>query len=182
MAKLNLELEIDWIDEDMNLDDVVRDKIMSKIEKSVVAKINEKVMKDSEERIYKQVDELITIAIKDRIENFLSTPRDITDQYGDVIRKNVTVEGLLKEKMESAMTQKTLNKNGETAGYGCEYSIFEFFAGKNMNRMVSERVSALADDTKKEIEQMVATQIKANIADKLTNMIMENSPALSLKK
>ena len=181
MAKLNLELEIDWIDEEMNLDETVKRELVAAIEKTVVAKIQAKVLKDSEKRINEQVDILVTDTIKDKIEQFLNKPRNVTDKYGEVIKENVTVEGLLKERMENAMTQRTLDENGKACSYSAKYSIFEFFAGKNMNRIVSERVQALASDTKKEIEQMVTTQIKANIADKLTNMIMDNSTALSLK-
>ncbi|KKK89798.1 hypothetical protein LCGC14_2729530, partial [marine sediment metagenome] len=39
MAKLNLELEIDWIDEEMNLDETVKRELVAAIEKTVVAKI-----------------------------------------------------------------------------------------------------------------------------------------------
>jgi len=181
MAKLNLEIEVDWIDEESNLDETVKESVMLRIEKAVVEKIQAKVLKDSEKRINEQVDALVTGVIKDKIEQFLNTPRNVTDKYGEVIKENVTVEGLLKERMENAMTQRTLDENGKASSYNSKYSIFEFFAGKNMNRIVSERVMALANDTKKEIEQMVSTQIKANIADKLTNMILDNSTALSLK-
>jgi hypothetical protein len=181
MAKFNLELEIDWIDEESNLDETVKQEIMRSIEERVVSKVRTTVLEKAEESIVKRVDDLVTEAIKEKIEQFLTTPRDITDRYGDVIKENVTVESLFKEKMESAFSKKTLDKDGNTGGYSNTYSIVEFITQKGMDALVDERVKELAKDAKILIEETVAQKIKTNIADGLTEMILENSTALKLK-
>jgi len=191
MAKFNIELEIDWIDEESNLDETVKLEIMSSIERKVTSKIYEKILKKSSEVIEAKVIELATSAVNEKIDDFISKPRNITDKYGEVERENVTIESLFIESMESAFDKKTLSKDGRNhTGYGSgSHSILSYLIEQKMNAfnadvesLIDKEVKHHAEITKENIEQMVTEKIKTQVADKLTNLIMDNSTSLQLKE
>ena len=181
MATFKMDLEIDWIDEDSSIDETIKQEIIGNIESKVTRKIYEKVLESAESKIMDKVDSMVNDAVSDRIESFLSKPRDVTDKWGEVIKEGVTVESLLTEKLEQAMSKKTLNKDGKPDNYHAKYSAFDFMAMKNIGEIVDARIAVLVGETKVNIEQMVTDKIKTQVADKLTNMIMENSETLTLK-
>lgn len=181
MAKFNLELEIDWIDEESNLDEAVKQEILNAIENRVTSKIQAAMLERAEKNIESKAEEIVTNAILEKIDEFINKPRNITDRYGDVIRENITVETLIKEKIDSAFDKKTLDDSGKKASYSPKFSIFEFCVGQGVETLVEKKVSELAAQTKIKIEELVTEKIKTQVADNLTDLIMENSTALKLK-
>jgi hypothetical protein len=182
MAKLKYELELDWVDEEYTLDESIKEQIEKKIEASIVNKMLKVIQDKTEAKITEQIESMVMTAISDRIESFLTTPRNITDSYGDVIKENVTVDSILKEKLETALTKKTLGEDGKFCSYGAKFSLFEFIATKNLNKMVIKSVENATKNTKKEIEEMVASALKGRIAENLTDMILKNSSVLGITK
>ena len=183
MAKLNLELEVDWIDEEMSLDDAVKDGIMRRIEEKIISKISNSIEKNVEGKVTNQVDGLISTAIDNEIEKFLTTPRDITDKYGDINRTQVTIATLIKEKIDGMMEKKTVNERGNytSSAYAAKYTKFEYFMESKAQEIINIKVDQMIKSVKEQIENLVSDKIKTNVADKLTEMIMENSTALKLK-
>lgn len=184
MAKLNIEIEIDFIDEEMNLEESVKDQIFSNIENRVVSVIKDKLTKEAEQRLSDKIDDLTMSAVTDRIEKFLIQPITITDKYGDVIQENITIDMMLKEKIGSALEKKTLDENGKStkSSYNTRYSIFDFLCMKNVSKMVEEQVEKLATQTKKEIETLVKDKIKMSVAENLTDFILKNGKNPLIKK
>ncbi len=182
MAKLKFEIELDWIDEESNIDDTIKDLIIHKVETTIVSKIKQEIQEQTQAQITTQIDGLVTTAISERIESFLAKPRNITDKYGEVIKRDATVDSMLKEQLESALSTRTLDKDGKVTAYSPKFSIFEFAATKNLQSMVNTSIEASTKNIKGEIETMVATALKAKIADNLTDMILKNSTVLGLEK
>lgn len=187
--KFTVDIDLDWIEEDSSIDDEVKHQIITSIENKVLKKLEEKVLASAQERIESQMTKLITdkihAMVSEKIVALMSLDRTATDEYGRVTKANFTIESMLIDAVESAVTRKALDKNGRPAsgGYGDrpEFSYFEYFATKDIPALIDAKVKALSEAVKKDIEQLVTTKIKTQVADKLTALIVENSTALSLK-
>jgi hypothetical protein len=184
MAKFTVEVDLDWIGEEGNIDEEVENRILSRIEAKALEKLMTVIDKDSKARVEVAVDAQIGATLKEKIETLLAMPRTITDDYGRTTQEGVTLDHMLTARMEKMMSGiKVLDKDGQWTGegYRAEFSVLEFFASKNLSKIVQARVAALAAQTKKDIEIQVADKIRTQVADKLTQMIMDNSSALALK-
>lgn len=181
---LDLKIEIDWLEEDMSVSDAVKQSIIYDVKRQVSEPVIKQIKEAADTEIRKQLEAETTKAISSRIEKYLSTPRTITDSFGDVIKEDVTVESLLKEKIESAFSKKTLDNDGKTTSYNPRHSLFEYLVIRKTDsipEMVSKMVESETKDTQETIERLVKDSVKTNVADKLTDLIMENSTALSLR-
>ena len=182
MAILNLQIEVDWITDEMTLDDTIKENLIRKIEEKVSTQTINNIKETVEQKISSQADSLISIAIDNEIQKFLTTPKNITDKYGDVIRDNVTVTMLIKEKIDGMMEQKRYDENGKTGEYSeKKYTKFEYFIRNDAQKIINTKTEQMTKAVEKQIETLVSDKIKAHVADGLTNMIMDNSTALSLK-
>jgi uncharacterized membrane protein YheB (UPF0754 family) len=178
MAKIKIELELDFLveeDEEFILEDEVKREIFSNIETRIISTIKEKLTKEAEQRIGEKIDKMTTEAVKERIESYLSKPKTITDKYGDVIKEDITVESLLKENIDTAMSKKTLDQNGKHSNYGQRFSLFEFLAIENIETLINAKINEVVPDVKKQIESTVKEKIKTSVADNLTDFILKNS-------
>lgn len=185
--KFAVEIDLDWIEEDSSIDEEVKHQIITSIESKVLASLKDAVLKSAQEKIDGQIQSLITANINDmvsgKVRELMFVDRTATDQYGRVTKENFTIESMLIEAVENAITKKTLNGNGNVADHynRAEYSHFDYYVTKNIPAMVDAKVKELGEKTKKDIEQLVTTKIKTQVADKLTALIVENSTALSLR-
>lgn len=188
--KFNVEIDLDWIDEESTIDETIKSQIISNIENRIVRTIEEKVLKSAQEKIDAEIGGLISsnvhALVSDKVSTLMMQPRTSTDKYGNVVRENFTVETMLIEAVESAITKKTLDGDGrhcDTDSYRSspQYSYFDWFAKKDVPKLVNEKVKAVADQIKKDIEDQIKNNVKTAVADKLTALIVDNSTALSLR-
>lgn len=186
--KFNVEIDLDWIDEDSTIDETVKHQIISNIESRIVRTLEAKVLESATAKIDGQIQALINTnvhaMVSEKVANLMTVPRTATDEYGRVTKENFTIESMLINAVDAAVNRKTLDENGRNSSdnYGKKYSYFEYFATKDIPALIDKRVKALAEQTQKDIETLVKDKIKTEVADKLTNLIVENSTALSLRK
>lgn len=187
--KFAVEIDLDWIEEDSSIDEEVKHQIITSIENKVLKQLQDKVLATASERIEAQVTGLITsnvhTMVSEKVAALMSLDRTATDEYGRVTKANFTIESMLIDAVESAVTKKTLNSSGKVASGNyndaAHYSYFDYFATKDIPALIDAKVKALSEIVKKDIEQLVTTKIKTQVADKLTALIVENSTALSLR-
>lgn len=184
MAKINIEIELDFVEEDMSLTDEVQEQIMSKIENTVVNRIKKDLTDKAAERIAAKIDILTDEAVNEKIKGFLEEKRTITDRYGDVVQEGVTVIDMLKEKVDGAMTKATLNEKGNltTSSYDKKYTIFEFMSKKHIEEITMEGMEKLAKGTKADIDSIIKDKLKGAVAEHVTDFILKNGAGKLIAK
>ena len=175
MAKFNVSVEIDYIDEDGNLDD----EICKQIVDSVVEKVSNTVKKRVEDEATRIFDEQLRDAektVSDRLnemmEDFFDTPKDITDSWGDIKRRGVTVRQLLKEACDHFMDQP-LDRNGNptTSSYDKAYNTrVDYFVHKAIDSSMELAIKHAVGD--------VTANIKKRLKDEITSQMGENLASL----
>ena len=82
--KLQLDVELDWIDEDMNLDDTVKQNIIHGIINKIQSNIESQVEKSINDIIDKTIVSKINKMTEKLFNEFLKREVHITDKYGDI--------------------------------------------------------------------------------------------------
>ncbi len=175
MSKFNITVEIDYIDEDGNLDDVVCEQIVN----AVVSKVSDTVTGQIQERaqnIFKERLQTMEASISDKLnkmmEEFFSTPKDVTDRWGDIKRRGVTVKQLLNEACDKFMEQP-LNEHGEPAsGYNVKYnSRVDYIVAKSINHDMEYAIKRAVGDVTDNLKKKISNEITKQMGEKLAGVV-----------
>ncbi len=177
MAIFKIEVEIENIGEDYTLDEEIINDIISRISSKVTAQLSDEIRIKAAEKIEEAADKMITDILKSKLEEFITEPRDITDNYGRVTESGVTIEDKFIKAMEGALKEKTLDDNGNIPAYrstGASMTIFEWATKDRMEKIVSKEIKKISVITHEEEKQIVADQYKASLAGDLSDFIVNH--------
>lgn len=173
--KLNIEIDLDWIDEEKGLDEVVKEQIIngvvSQVQKKITDKIEEKVNNiiDVEivQTINKKTDELFT--------DFINRPVTLSDNYGSKIKVYDSMEMLIKERFDNFLTQ-TVDKNGNASNssYDTKFKRLEFIIDKQLSDFANEFTTNAVKKVSEEIKQHVKDGLTTKLGAELMNVLKVN--------
>ena len=176
MAKFNIMVELDWIDEEYNLDEEIREAIVDKVVNKVQDKLIQQVDTECSNRINDQmanIEKAVSDKLNSIMDSFFDEPRDITDRYGDVIKKGVTIRDTLKKACDEFINQP-LDQSGKptTSDWNVKYKTrIDYIVAKSINydmeRAINNAVSSVTDNLKKKISD----EVKKQMGDKLANIL-----------
>lgn len=176
MAKFNITVELDWMDEEYNLDEEIRDTIIN----SIVDKVKDRLVCQVENECNSKIDEQmknIEKAVSDKLNGimdaFFDEPRDITDRYGDVIKKGVTVKDTLKEACDNFMNQ-SLDAEGRptTSSYNVKYKTrVDYIVAKSIDYNMESKIKSAVSDVVSKLKDTIANEVKKQMGDKLANVL-----------
>ena len=166
--KLNLEIELDWIDEEKGLDEIVKDQIIE----GVVSKIQKQIESKIETKVNAVIDTTIVAKITEKtealFEDFVNRPVTITDRYGDKIKVYEKMSDLIKERFDKFMEQ-AVDEQGRTtdSSYGKKYNRLEFIIDKQLkefaNKFTTDAVTAVSTEIKQHVKDGLTTKLGAEL-------------------
>ena len=106
--KLNITIDIDWIDEEGNLDDEVKQRIIN----SLSQKIQSEFLMDSGKRIAESANKLITAKTELLINTVLEKPVTISDGWGRNNKEYDSIMDMVEQRM-TTLYQGKINANGQ---------------------------------------------------------------------
>lgn len=171
--KLNIQVELDWLDEEGNIEELVQEEIIAGVKNA----ISKDCLKLVEEKTQKAIDNGLSSAISamdqkvsDFFENWLNNEAVITDQYGDPKEKG-TLREIIKRKFDDCMNEK-VDSDGEPSKYGRSCTRLEFVTGNKVKEMVDGYLSNYDREIDKSIKQAVEEGIKERVSDKFAQMVI----------
>lgn len=175
MSKFNVTVEIDYIDEDGNLDDAICDQIVG----AVVSRVSDSVTQNIENRAKKIFEERIQtmeISVSDKLnemmDEFFSTPKDITDQWGDVKRSGVTVKQLLKEACDKFMDQPLDQYGKPASGYSVKYkSRVDYIVSQSIDHDMEFAIKKAVKDVTDNLKKKITDEITKQMGEKLAGVV-----------
>jgi hypothetical protein len=162
--KFNLEIDIDWIDEDSNLNDQVKEEIIN----TIIARVNNSIEKTIKPKIEEKIDGMIVEKIDSLISgifsDFMDKEVNITDSYGDVITSHENVYAVIKSRFDKFMIQ-TVDDRGETSNgrYGGNQT--------RLHYIIDKQLKDFADDFTTNAVKQVSAEIKEHVKEGLTNKL-----------
>jgi DNA-binding protein YbaB len=174
MAQFNITVNLDWLDEDGNIDEALRGEIVKKI----VDSAHEKAFKSVETEALAKLNEVmkgIDASVSDRlnkiIEDFFTTPRDITDKWGDVVKKKTTVVDQPKKECESFFNTP-VDADGCPTQYNAKYSNRpDYIVAKVLSSSMEYEVKNAVEKAVKKVKETVQAQINTSLGEKLGGLV-----------
>lgn len=167
---MNLEIELDWIDEESNLDETVKqqviDSVVRKIQSGVESKVEKKINETIDATIVSKINEMTESVFND----FINKEVCLSDRYGDKIKCYPSLKDLLKERFDNFMTQQ-VDKNGKTTDsrYDSTFGRLEFIIDKQLKDFANQ----FTTDAVKKVSAEIQTHVKDGLTQKLGSELMK---------
>jgi len=160
--KISVDFNLDWIEEERDLDEAIQSRIISEVVKKVSEKINETAI----EKISLKVNEILDEKIKTMFDDFMDKSFDVCDQWGDVKHKNVNVKNLLKEKLDKLLTEK-VDLNGNPTQYNGTLRYLQI-----LDQQSKKQIDEFITNISKNVIQGVKADINEEAQKKITKAIL----------
>lgn len=176
MAKVNVTVDLDWIDEEYNLDEEIKNTLINGVVEKVQDRLIQQVDTECNNRINAQLASIET-AVSDKLNGimdaFFDEPRDITDKYGDVIKKGVTVRETLKNACDEFITQP-LDENGKPSKseWNIKYRTrVDYIVAKSINWKMESAIKSAVDEITKNLKQRITDEVKKQLGEKIGEVL-----------
>ena len=181
MAKFNIAVELDWINEDSNegynLDNEIKEQLVNSITQKVQDNLFKQVETECQKKLneqYQNLEETISSKLNSLMEDFFNTPRSITDKYGDVVKKNVTVISTLKEACDNYMNQP-LDEQGRVVShtsYNMKYKTrVDYIVAKSIDHNMEYAIKKAVEDITNNLKTKISNEVKTQLGDKLAGIL-----------
>lgn len=152
----------DWGDAEVEsvgetLKNELKTKVLSELSKKMLESYNVKLQNDLEP-VYKEVLNDISEKIKKVSEEFINKKVTITNNWGDIKKKDISVLDLIKEKIEETFDIKE--------GKSPFRRQLNDMLGYELRKKVEEIISEVRKEMKEKIETETAEQIRKKIFEK----------------
>ncbi len=176
MAIFNITVELNWMDEEYNLDKEIKDTLVNSIVNKVQDRLIEQVDTECNNKINSQlanIEKSVSDKLNGIMDAFFDEPRDITDNYGDVVKKGVTVRDTLKKACDEFMNQP-LDENGKptTSHWAVKYKTrVDYIVAKSINYDMENAIKRAVEDVTKNLKNKITDEVKKQMGDKLANIL-----------
>ncbi|MGY3716756.1 hypothetical protein ACWE42_14655 [Sutcliffiella cohnii] len=176
MATVKIELDIDWLDEGENLDDLIKGKVIAGLQDRLIQKAEVKVLtkieREVEEKVNEVVDNFVHGALEKKIEE-LKIPYK-KNSWGSEVEL-IPISEFIGIRYERYLTEKTLDENGREAKYSSDkkLSISEYFIKNYLAKELTGKVSAMIQTARKDAEETIVKALENNLKEQLSVDIIE---------
>lgn len=182
MAKFNIEVELDWVNED-SIDEVMQQKIIDGIQ--------DKLTKDISAKMEKQLSDIITnrvMVIADALLQDVSKKSlgeiQMPEKEGSWSSKveYIPLTEYIGKRFEKFMTEKKLTANGGTPDYrnDAKYSMVEYLLQGYLEKELLSKVTKTIEKARTDAEKTVVKTLEENLRAQLSADIINrlNIPQL----
>lgn len=178
MAKFNFEVELDYLNDEVRIDEEIINQVVEGIKKQILQKVSKDILDtvgkaitreilNTKEIIENKIDELLGIICAEQIEK-IQIPVKIDTLNNEV--EYIPFAELVGRRYESFLTEKRLDKNGNTARRSSDrvYSISEYliikYSDKELTKKVEQMIKQARQDEEDTIIKSLEQSLKENLA------------------
>lgn len=184
MAKFNIEVELDWMDEEeYSIDDELRERIIKGVEevllkkatdeavKAVDSKIAEKIL-EAEGTIQETVDQFIVNVCEEKIGKIV-IPEKKSSWSDEVTYKPLSE--YVGERFEKFLTEKRYDTDGHIASYSSDrkLSAASLITSRYLEKELGAKVEKLIANAKKDVEESLINSLEQKLKENLAKDTIE---------
>lgn len=184
MAKFNIEVELDWMDEEAySIDDELRQRIVAGVEsallekatteavKAVDNKIAEKIL-EAEETIKATVDKFISNVCEEKISEIM-IPKKESSWSSEVTY--TPISEYVGQRFEYFMTEKRYDRNGQLTSYSSDrkLSAADLVMNDYLGKELGGKVEKMIANAKREVEESLIKSLEQKLKENLTKDMIE---------
>lgn len=178
MAKFNIEVELDWLnDEEYSIDDEIREQVISGVKDELLKRATDDAVKKLDSAIAEKLEEATEI-IEQRVQDFIAVVTEKQIEKIKIPKKKSTwsdevdfipISEFIGQKYEEFLTERRYDRKFETARYDSDkvYSASDKHVRSYLNSVLSEQVSEMVRKAQKEAEDTVIKTLEQNLKDQL---------------
>ena len=170
MARFNITVDLDFMEEDGSIDEELWEAVRSEIVFKAAKAVSDKMMKEIEDAVSGEVGGINTTIgtkLNQMMEEFFNEPRDITDRYGDVVKKGVCVRDQLKASCDNFLDQKVDSNGNPSDSWSAKQTRLQYIIGKAVDYSMQHEIKSAVDKVVKSIKDNVADIINHQMSEKL---------------
>lgn len=178
MAKFNIEVELDWLnDEEYSIDDEIRERVISGVKNELLKKATDEALQKLDSEIAEKLKEATDI-IEQRVQDFIAVVTEKQIEKLKIPRKKsswgsevefIPISEFVGEQYEEYLTKKVYDRDFSIARYDSDkhYSISEKCIRQYLNSTLSAQVSEMVQKAQKDAEDTVIKTLEQNLKDQL---------------
>lgn len=170
MARISVEIELDWLAEDGDIDAAVKDEIINGIVHRVSSGIEKQVTEKVQERIEVEISDRLDEKVNEITDQLLNRRFDMTDRYGRIVAENTSVVDQLVARLDNFLEEK-VDGYGKTGGYQANQTRFEYLINKNIDHRFKAALDDAVAKVKAGLEQHMRDTIKQQLGDRMAELI-----------
>jgi hypothetical protein len=171
MAKVKIELDLDWIRDEETIDEVIKEEVIIGLQDKLVSNIEEKVSDKLNEKLREIADKVtnsfIEETLKTKIEN-LKIPRKKSSWDTEI--EYVPISEFIGDKYEQYVNKKVFDEYGERAEWGrkAKYSLAEYLTQNYLEKELTDKVSAMIQKAREQAENTIISTLENNLKEQLS--------------
>lgn len=171
MAKFNVEVELDWLDEG-NVDEEIKKEVIAGLQQSITRNVEKEIQEKMAERINEEVEKLVDVYLgkitTEKIEN-IEIPHKESSYSSKV--EMVPISEFIGRRFERSMTEKTIddrgNKYDRYDSKSGPYSITEYLTNGYIAKELNGKVITMIQQAKKQAEESLIKNLEENLQQQL---------------
>lgn len=165
--KLNVEIEIDWLDEEYNLDDTIKQDIIASLTRTIKSGMKDNIKRKVNSRVSVKVDEWIM----EQLHLFCDRRIEITDKWGDTKEHHESVTEMFKSKFDNFFNA-SVNKDGKSLK-SCSYGDRTTRIDHMLEKKAKEHLVLITKDMDYRIKKSIDKATKEKIEEKIKKHVLE---------
>ncbi|MED1792845.1 hypothetical protein P4V54_09190 [Brevibacillus nitrificans] len=171
MAKITIEVELDWISEDGDLDSTIKQEVINGIQ----AKFTERVEKNTRDMLNKKLEEVAGKVTDEFLEKVMSDSVSTmqipykSSEWGSNVQM-LSLSEFVGMRYDRYLKEKVLDSDGNKPRYSSDakMSIHEFFINKFLEKELVGKVTTLIKTARQDAEQTVIKTLEDNLRAQLS--------------
>ncbi len=179
--KFNIEIELDYIDEEGSLDDSIKGSILKSVTGIVMEKVSKQVDAKLDKIIIQAAEKKARQIVNQIAKNFTTKKFTKSDKWGETIEVNQTVKDILIREFDH-FWNATVDKHGSRAEYGEKMTRIEWTIEKHIEEHSKKFAEQITKDTEQKIKDTMRENLSNSIGAKLVGELGFDKLLLPAKK
>lgn len=184
MAKFNIEVELDWMDEEAySIDDELRQRIVDGVENALLEKatteavqrvdkaIADKIL-EAEETIQDTVDKFVKTVSEEKIAEIAIPVKE--DSWSSKVAY-IPLSEYVGKRFELFLTEKRYDRDGHTSSYSSErkLSAADLITRQYLEKELGTKVEKMIANAKKDVEETLVKSLEQKLKENLAKDTIE---------
>lgn len=185
MAKFNIEVELDWVDEETGytIDEEIKEQVVRGVKDALLRKATDEAVQrvdkaiadkilEAEETIQDTVDKFVKTVSEEKIANIM-IPIKTSSWSSDV--KYIPMSEYVGKRFEAFSNEKRYDKHGNTSSYSSDrvLSMGELLTSKYLEKELGTKVENMIATAKREVEESLVKSLEQKLKENLAKETIE---------
>lgn len=185
MAKFNIEVELDWVDEETGytIDEEIKEQVVSGVKDALLRKATDEAVQrvdkaiadkilEAEGTIQDTVDKFVETVSQEKIANIIIPIK--TGSWSSNV-EYIPLSEYVGERFEAFSTEKRYDKHGNTSTYSSDraLSMAELLTWEYLEKELGTKVEKMIANAKKDVEETLVKSLEQKLKENLAKDTIE---------